>query len=88
MGRWLAHDLNADKLAAKPFAHLPVLGGTGLVAGQRASGLLRRSQRVQGPSCGALMSGYSGFELEQVCHHTCRGQVKVNHITEIFACQP
>jgi hypothetical protein len=23
---WLAQDLNADKLAAKPFAHLPVLG--------------------------------------------------------------
>jgi len=23
---WMAHDLSADKLAAKPFAHLPVLG--------------------------------------------------------------
>lgn len=29
MGRWLAHDLNADKLAAKPFTHLPVLGVPG-----------------------------------------------------------
>lgn len=26
---WLAQDLNADKLAAKPFAHLPVLGVPG-----------------------------------------------------------
>lgn len=26
---WLAHDLNAEKLAAKPFAHLPVLGVPG-----------------------------------------------------------
>ena len=27
--RWLAHDLNAAKLASKPFAHLPVLGVPG-----------------------------------------------------------
>ena len=26
---WMAHDLSADKLAAKPFAHLPVLGVPG-----------------------------------------------------------
>ena len=26
---WLAHDLSAEKLAAKPFAHLPVLGVPG-----------------------------------------------------------
>lgn len=31
--RWLAHDLNADKLASKPFAHLPVLGVPGWWAG-------------------------------------------------------
>ncbi len=30
---WLAHDLNADKLASKPFAHLPVLGVPGWWAG-------------------------------------------------------
>jgi len=29
MDAWLALDLNADKLAAKPFAHLPVLGVPG-----------------------------------------------------------
>ena len=29
MDAWLARDLNADKLAAKPFAHLPVLGVPG-----------------------------------------------------------
>lgn len=29
MDRWLAHDLSADKLASKPFAHLPVLGVPG-----------------------------------------------------------
>lgn len=26
MDAWVAHDLSADKLASKPFAHLPVLG--------------------------------------------------------------
>jgi len=30
---WLAHDLNAEKLASKPFAHLPVLGVPGWWAG-------------------------------------------------------
>ena len=29
MDAWMAHDLSADKLAAKPFAHLPVLGVPG-----------------------------------------------------------
>lgn len=29
MDAWLAHDLNADKLTTKPFAHLPVLGVPG-----------------------------------------------------------
>lgn len=29
MDAWLAQDLNADKLVAKPFAHLPVLGVPG-----------------------------------------------------------
>ncbi len=29
MDAWLAQDLSADKLAAKPFAHLPVLGVPG-----------------------------------------------------------
>ncbi|MDP1999496.1 MAG: DUF3025 domain-containing protein [Rhodoferax sp.] len=31
--RWLADDLTADKLASKPFAHLPVLGVPGWWAG-------------------------------------------------------
>lgn len=29
MDAWLARDLTADRLAAKPFAHLPVLGVPG-----------------------------------------------------------
>lgn len=29
---WLATDLNANKLATKPFAHLPVLGVPGFYA--------------------------------------------------------
>jgi hypothetical protein len=33
MDAWLAVDLNADKLAGKPFAHLPVLGVPGWWAG-------------------------------------------------------
>lgn len=32
MDAWLAQDLSADKLAAKPFAHLPVLGVPGWCA--------------------------------------------------------
>jgi len=32
MDAWLAQDLNADKLATKPFAHLPVLGVPGWCA--------------------------------------------------------
>ena len=36
MDAWLAHDLNADKLASKPFAHLPVLGVPGWWLGNEA----------------------------------------------------
>lgn len=35
---WMAHDLSADKLAAKPFAHLPVLGVPGWWAANGESG--------------------------------------------------
>jgi len=38
MDAWLAADLSADKLAAKPFAHLPVLGVPGWWAGNAAPG--------------------------------------------------
>jgi len=36
MDAWLANDLNADKLARKPFAHLPVLGVPGWWAANEA----------------------------------------------------
>ena len=35
---WLAHDLSADKLAAKPFAPLPLLGVPGWWAGNEEAG--------------------------------------------------
>jgi len=38
MDAWLAADLSADKLAVKPFAHLPVLGVPGWWAGNAAPG--------------------------------------------------
>jgi hypothetical protein len=38
MDTWLAADLSADKLAAKPFAHLPVLGVPGWWAGNAVPG--------------------------------------------------
>lgn len=41
MDAWLAQDLSADKLAAKPFAHLPVLGVPGWWAGNEAPAFYR-----------------------------------------------
>jgi len=38
MDAWMAQDLSADKLAAKPFAHLPVLGVPGWWAANAESG--------------------------------------------------
>jgi hypothetical protein len=38
MDGWMAHDLSADKLAAKPFAHLPVLGVPGWWSANEAPG--------------------------------------------------
>lgn len=38
MDAWVAADLRADKLARKPFAHLPVLGVPGWWAGNEAPG--------------------------------------------------
>jgi hypothetical protein len=41
MDVWLAQDLSADKLAAKPFAHLPVLGVPGWWAAKEDPGFYR-----------------------------------------------
>jgi hypothetical protein len=38
MDAWLAASLNDEVLAAKPFAHLPVLGVPGWWAGNEADG--------------------------------------------------
>ncbi len=56
MDAWMAHDLSAAKLAAKPFAHLPVLGVPGWWAANAQPGfyddatVFRAPRQREGPS--------------------------------------
>jgi hypothetical protein len=50
MDAWLAHDLNADKLTAKPFAHLPVLGVPGWWAANEDPAFYRDASVFRVPS--------------------------------------
>ncbi len=49
MDAWMAHDLSAEKLAAKPFAHLPVLGVPGWWAANGTAGFYQDATVFRAP---------------------------------------
>ena len=49
MDAWMAHDLSAEKLAAKPFAHLPVLGVPGWWAANGTPGFYQDATVFRAP---------------------------------------
>ncbi|WP_218942731.1 DUF3025 domain-containing protein [Rhodoferax sp. BLA1] len=50
---WLATDLSADRLAEKPFAHLPVLGVPGWWPGNEVPGFYEDASVFRAPRCAA-----------------------------------
>ena len=53
MDAWVAADLDADKLAGKPFAHLPVLGVPGWWSANQQPGFYEDAFVFRPPRVGA-----------------------------------
>ena len=57
MDGWMAQDLSAEKLASKPFAHLPVLGVPGWWAANVESGFYDDASVFRAPSGSSTLQG-------------------------------